>query len=70
MPPSNCGATTSADAAASAFTLPREQLGREWAVELSTADPAVGAGAAAESHPPGDRVVLEGRSLLVLRCVR
>ena len=59
-----------ADAAASAFTLPREQLGREWAVELSTADPAVGAGAAAESHPPGDRVVLEGRSLLVLRCVR
>ena len=55
------------------FALPHEHLGRAWALELSTADLAVGAGGpdAPRGHlPPAGRLRVEQRSLAVLRQVR
>ena len=64
-----------------AFTLPREHLGLEWTLELSTADPGAGAGHGAagpgfvgEAGPgpwgPAARVDAGGRCLLLLRRTR
>ena len=52
------------------FTLPKEHLGREWAVELSTSDPEAGSGAVSVSHPPGGGLWIEVQSIVVLRRVR